>query len=693
MEFKNYLKVLILATLFLLCLSCACAGDVDQANNVTSTYSELNNDIPGTYSELNNDIPGTYRELYNDIAGLQTGDTYNLSKDYYFESNGLSLYYPIIDIKADNVTINGNEHVIDAGNDGLSIFQVTGNNVRIFNLTFTNSYPCYRILDWQSSDKADIYQSNVSSPLSWYGNNGVLSDCVFSGNTAVKGGAVYWSGNEGLIDNCLFINNKAKIGGGLFIGGTNNTVSNTQFVNCSSITGEAIYAERNRKNLTFNNNSADSNILLIDGASSKLDVNKYINYHYLSLIGDELVDIVPLIYSVFTKSDINYYNNNIYYYGMYSKDTNEFALSITKNFGDVSYTKNYIFSNIADYNKIYEDLFYNNENYVNSYNFVKNVYITSQITAFSDYYRARNTNIAAFTQFFNTIKNHVHGEIDAKNIMLKIVGFSAPVTLTLNINFLGAYEICYLDAIVVDETGFDIINIYGHGSKIYSNGEDDDEYTWIQNSQNKIVQASDLIIEGFNTAVVNKGGTCIFNNVQFNKNKVDYLIKTDNGGAILNEGIVLCNNCSFTENYAKNGGAIFNQGALITKNCTFKDNAAYGQGNDIVFVEGSQVIINGENITGDTNIAKLYDDSMNPVVVGVFVFVGFLVVVGAISGLIFLTGGFIGTLIGGCIAMTPLGATMLGSVIATVAYGGIATTVILVYDATCDNDEDKIILH
>lgn len=103
MKFKNYLSVLILATFFLLCMSCACAGDVNQVNNASGTYSELN----------------------NDISGLHTGDTYNFSKDYYFKSDGYSVYYPVIDIKADNVTINGNGHVIDAGNDGLTIFKVT----------------------------------------------------------------------------------------------------------------------------------------------------------------------------------------------------------------------------------------------------------------------------------------------------------------------------------------------------------------------------------------------------------------------------------------------------------------------------------------------------------------------------------------------------------------------------------------
>ena len=106
-----------------------------------------------------------------------------------------------------------------------------------------------------------------------------------------------------------------------------------------------------------------------------------------------------------------------------------------------------------------------------------------------------------------------------------------------------------------------------------------------------------MVIEGFNSAVDNNAGNCIFNNVTFKDNKMDYWLQRDWGGAILNTGSVICNNCSFMGNYAKNGGAIFSQGIFITNNCTFLDNKAYGKGNDICVGDGGILIMDNKNIT------------------------------------------------------------------------------------------------
>ena len=53
------------------------------------------------------------------------------------------------------------------------------------------------------------------------------------------------------------------------------------------------------------------------------------------------------------------------------------------------------------------------------------------------------------------------------------------------------------------------------------------------------------------------GGDCLFNDVNFHHNRIDYRIDRDWGAAILNTGNVICINCHFSDNYAKNGGAIF----------------------------------------------------------------------------------------------------------------------------------------
>ena len=56
---------------------------------------------------------------------------------------------------------------------------------------------------------------------------------------------------------------------------------------------------------------------------------------------------------------------------------------------------------------------------------------------------------------------------------------------------------------------------------------------------------------GFKYPDINKSiqGKCKFNE-KFKDNKIDYWFQKDWGGAILNIGSVLCNNCSFVGNYA-----------------------------------------------------------------------------------------------------------------------------------------------
>ena len=122
-----------------------------------------------------------------------------------------------------------------------------------------------------------------------------------------------------------------------------------------------------------------------------------------------------------------------------------------------------------------------------------------------------------------------------------------------------------------------------------------------------------LTIEGFNTAVEYLNGSCVFNNVLFKNNKKNYFFQRDDGGAIINAGLVICNNCTFINNYAKNGGAVFNQGMLILENTTFKDNKGYHKGNNVLNVDQGIVILNNKMISGSkSNIT--YVKSISPII-------------------------------------------------------------------------------
>ena len=197
---KKYVLATLLFLIFIT-MSSVCAGDVGNSTSV-----------------------GTIGELNNTIQSLEPGDICNIQKDYKFNYPGM--YDSGIPIYADNVTVNGNNHVIDGGNL-YALFNVIGNDVKICNFTFINSkdtitLPC----------GSSVYGS---SPITWNGDNGVICDCKFSQNTAVNGGAMTWMGNNGTIDNCIFINSTARgAGGALYIGGENNTVSSCVFMYVSS---------------------------------------------------------------------------------------------------------------------------------------------------------------------------------------------------------------------------------------------------------------------------------------------------------------------------------------------------------------------------------------------------------------------------------------------------------------------------
>ena len=87
-----------------------------------------------------------------------------------------------------------------------------------------------------------------------------------------------------------------------------------------------------------------------------------------------------------------------------------------------------------------------------------------------------------------------------------------------------------------------------------------------------------------------------------------------NGGAILNQGYIICHDCYFYNNSAKCGAAVFNAGYFEYEECIFENNHASKKGNDICSVDDAKEqkgdgsltvmrsdkgirVINGENIT------------------------------------------------------------------------------------------------
>ena len=276
-------------------------AELEIDDNPTSEKTVYDTTTNSTYEELEPKyVPnnGSFDDLDNEIKNLSPGDIYNMDKDYYYKPGDHTSNYGIT-ILVDNITINGNGHIIDGRNQSL-LLTVKGKNVKIFNITFTNSL-LYKsqTIQWNNYK----YQSG-RSPIYWEGYNGLISDCLFIGNSAlISGGAITWAGNNGKIDRSMFINNTAgMIGGSIHICGSNIAVSNCTFINSSSkICGEAIYLDSKVKNCNVSG-AYNGKLLLIDGRTNNISVSD-LNCIYESVFGGETINLIPLIYSAIMSKD------------------------------------------------------------------------------------------------------------------------------------------------------------------------------------------------------------------------------------------------------------------------------------------------------------------------------------------------------------------------------------------------------
>ena len=531
-------------------------------------------------SQIYPEIPmASYSELSDIIRNLKDGDVYNLTEDYYFDYG--CLCYPI---KANNVTINGNGHTIYGyGVLAYSLISVLGDNVSVNSVIF---------------DFKNVYDNKwASSIVDWKGNGGSITDCAFIGNKAEYGGAITWKGNNGIIEDCLFVNDTARIAAGaIFITGINNTIRNALIINCSSaMTGEAIFIDSKRRNLTMENVYSDNETLIFidEGAiKSNIDVTQFTGNGCYVCLGGAEYEISELIYLSIMKGGVIKLNDQISGYCNYYNESGDFVFTITKRYAqhNIDYSESLYFKNI--FNNSFNDVFtqLKSKNYETRFAIIKTEYVGSE----EDYKYAMG-------QFYNSIAPIAPIMDDLEIDLMKVNNLAStnPLTLAFDVQFTKALVINNVLIWNLTRSSFNVLNINGAGSTIQGSFDEDKEEKWVTLSPNMVFTASNINLEGFNTVIENIGGQCIFNHVNFNNNRMDYLIYRDWGAAILNTGMVTCINCSFTNNYAKNGGAIFNQGVLTLMDCTFEGNEGYGEGDNVCVGDGGQVRV--DNVTISAN--------------------------------------------------------------------------------------------
>ena len=593
---KIYLVFIVLC--FLMLMTCSFAADAENAtadDSPTGPGNSVDVDISSLSDAavVKNDV-GSFDELYTDMSKVKSGDTYTFKKDYSLADNYFE--YPIyrkgILISGDNIVIDGNGHVIDGAHQ-TAIFNLNGDNITIKNLTFINGYDSSLEKFQNENNKNYNYRY---SPVVVHGDNCKFFDCRFINNTGVNGGALYIDGNSAFLNNCEFINNTALgVGGAIYMLGSNSYIAYTNFTGSLSVlSGEAIYFDSSDKNITLAHCKFDNTISYIHDMVNDMDP-RYLFYSTDTTIGDRHIDIVPLLYKSIRNGGSLLALDDYISYSSELKD-NVFTFTINRIYSnllsvldedgrigmnaDYMISRTFYFTDINTYNDVFGKLL-EEHHYTDDYS------VTAYFYAFGPH--SFNLVVKNSAMAFTCIR----GLLNGMNIASKVLVVSLDPTGVEKIKCTTPWKISSLDC--------DIVILNGNGMTIEGSYSPGNEEKWVIIDDNStILIASNLFIKGYNNAIVNEGGYGIFNNVTFEKNKIDYYIDKDYGGALYNRGLTIFNNCTFLENYAKYGGAIYNEGIVIANNCSFVDNDAYSEGSNIYAIEGSQVIIDGENITKTT---------------------------------------------------------------------------------------------
>lgn len=203
---------------------------IDESSNINSIDNGeiLSDDEVGTFTVLANLIRSSSGEI-------------NLTKNYKFVSGDSVSSSGIAINKA--LKINGNNHTIDASNR-CRVFSISGSNVVLNNITFTNSYEYNNpgSVIYSTGSYLRINDCNFKNNPTTYGvifmdgYGSSVSCSTFIDNHGYGATAIYWTGNYGTIDNCKFIHNTASYesGGAVYMYGQRGTIKNSDFINNSA---------------------------------------------------------------------------------------------------------------------------------------------------------------------------------------------------------------------------------------------------------------------------------------------------------------------------------------------------------------------------------------------------------------------------------------------------------------------------
>ncbi|MBR0058006.1 MAG: right-handed parallel beta-helix repeat-containing protein [Methanobrevibacter sp.] len=282
---------------------------------------------------------GLYYDEIDSIFQSVTGGEINLDKDYSITSGPI-----IIDKLTGILTINGNNHTIDANGNQVFNFLLhdasnkiiindliiknaksSSNGASIYIQAYSTSTTNFNLAVFNNCDFINSTTSNTGGAvyitLSRSGKNpGVIfKDCEFKYNTAANAGSIYVNTPISLYcQNSNFINSTALNIGGVIYHAVNYNrlqVTGNTFINCSADSYGVIYQgglenaySGKVKNNTFINCSAHVNPIGL----TLVDTNDVINetiIHYEKDLADYFINIENNLVTLPKNADLNSYSN------------------------------------------------------------------------------------------------------------------------------------------------------------------------------------------------------------------------------------------------------------------------------------------------------------------------------------------------------------------------------------------------
>lgn len=538
-----------------------------------------------------------------------------LSEDIIFNDKK-SMFKEGIYIKGDNITIDGNGHVIDAKGK-VKMFTIFGNNISFKNILFKNG------------------RSKESSAVINILKNGSLkvSDCKFIDNKTSYNGACFHNVGFLTLENCEFINNEGYEGSVI-----NNQyilkIFNSKFLNNKSKTMGAIFnwSRLEIHDSIFENNTArDGAAIYSEEGILKIENSQFINNVAKGKKegGGAIINQQKSKFHIIScdfiknKTSINH-GGAIYNNGEGKIQKSLFEENVSGTAAEV------IFNNTSADLKIIDCKFKDNSN-------------ISEL----------NMPIINYNKLSLVETDFISNEgilINGSTLIIE------------NSSFKGNFKIENLAEIAINDNQMDLLNIIENkenGSVLICNSSQSDKddlnrgnnhssstkqnnFTFlkelIENSENEIRLNSDIILDeseianfingilinGIEVTINGNGhyidakskvsifkvkGEINFKNITFKNG-----FSNNYGGAVYNtqHSFSKFENCNFENNEGKNGGAIYNEGSLEFINCTFKENSSINYGGAI-----SNDSINIDEYE-DPNINKKYvsvialDKARNP---------------------------------------------------------------------------------